>query len=564
MWRFGQRTNAQLDMIARTSRLASAGTAAALALCCAATLQCTAAAAAEFNCTVAAIEQFPRPIMSPELRSRGGVAVHVLAAVYMFAALAVICEDYFVPSLEVICDVLHVDQDVAGATFMAAASSVPAIAASIIAIMVAKGEMGVSTALGSAVLNAAGVISVSALFAGKVVVLHRWPMYRDSVFFFASVVILLVALQDEAISRLESIVLLLAYAVYAAFMCFDSQAEAFFLRHLAFLRDQPATGPPGPQSEGCASPPALPPPDGRRASRGLVLTVGGSTAPAAAVRAVSLDATAPRQVQPRRSLALDPNRRRISLISLRSASGEQRDAEGKPTATLPETHVAALQEMARRASAPASAALAPPRGFWSRLGWLVLLPLNTLLFISVPDCKLNRWRSWFPLTFLMSTAYISLLSYLLVWIITIIGFTLGISDTVMGLTFLSIGVTLPDVIASLLVVRRGFGDMAVCNALGSNIFEILVGLGLPWFLKTVVLSPGTPAIVQGKGLAYSTACLLSTVLFLLLVTHLNKWRMNRVYGAILMAWYLAFMVVACLYELNVLGYVNPPSCDSDY
>ncbi|KAH9363174.1 hypothetical protein HPB48_011858 [Haemaphysalis longicornis] len=66
------------------------------------------------------------------------------------------------------------------------------------------------------------------------------------------------------------------------------------------------------------------------------------------------------------------------------------------------------------------------------------------------------------------------------------------------------------------------------------------------------------------GLAYSTACLLSTVLFLLLVTHLNKWRMNRVYGAILMAWYLAFMVVACLYELNVLGYVNPPSCDSDY
>lgn len=545
----------------RTWRLASS--AAALALCCA-TLQCSAAAG--FNCTVAAIEQFPRPLVSLELRLQGAIAVHVLAALYMFAALAVICEDYFVPSLEVICDVLHVDSDVAGATFMAAASSVPAIAASIIAIMVAKGEMGVSTALGSAVLNAAGVISVSALFAGKVVVLHRWPMYRDSVFFFASVVILLVALQDEAISRLESILLLLAYGVYVAFMCFDNKAETFFLRHLAFLRDQPVTGPAVPQTEGCASPQALPPPaDGRRASHGLVLTV--ASAPAAGVRAVSLDAAALRQVQQppsRRSLALDPNRRRISLISLRSASGDQRDAEGKAAATFRDTHVAALEEMARRASAPASSALAPPRGLWSRLGWLVLLPLNAVLFITVPDCKLNRWRSWFPLTFLVSTAYISFLSYLLVWTITIIGFTLGVSDTVMGLTFLSIGVTLPDVIASLLVVRRGFGDMAVCNALGSNIFEILVGLGLPWFLKTVVMSPGTPAVVQGKGLAYSTACLLSTVLFLLLVTHLNKWRMNRTYGAILMAWYVAFMVVACLYELNVLGYVNPPSCDSDY
>ncbi|KAL3183196.1 hypothetical protein MRX96_006959 [Rhipicephalus microplus] len=66
------------------------------------------------------------------------------------------------------------------------------------------------------------------------------------------------------------------------------------------------------------------------------------------------------------------------------------------------------------------------------------------------------------------------------------------------------------------------------------------------------------------GLAYSTACLLSTIVFLLVLTHFNKWRMNKIYGAILMGWYLAFMVIASLHELNVLGYVNPPSCDSDY
>lgn len=528
------------------------------ALVCAAAAAAAGAAGAP-NCTVAAIEQFPRPLMSPELRKQGGIVVHVLAALYMFAALSIICEDYFVPSLEVICDVLHVDPDVAGATFMAAASSVPAIAASIIAIMVAKGEMGVSTALGSAVLNAAGVISVSALFAGKVVVLHRWPMYRDSVFFFASVVILLAALQDEAISRMESILLLAAYLVYAVFMCFDSKAEAFFLRHLAFLRDEP------PASSPAQAEPA--PPVSRRASRGLVLTTLNSGA-SAAPRARSLDAQSarPPPPPPRRSLALDPNRRRLSLISLRSrsASCDQRETESKGVPDAQGEHVAALEEMARRASPLASSALAPPRGGFPRLLWLVLLPLNTLLFLTVPDCKRNRWRNWFPLTFLMSTVHISVFSYLLVWIITIIGFTLDVPDTVMGLTFLSIGVTLPDVVASLLVVRRGFGDMAVCNALGSNIFEILVGLGLPWFIKTVLLTPGTPAVVQGKGLAYSTACLLSTVVFLLLLTHLNKWRMNKTYGAILMGWYLIFMVVACLHELNIFEYVNPPSCDSDY
>lgn len=123
--------------------------------------------------------------------------------------------------------------------------------------------------------------------------------------------------------------------------------------------------------------------------------------------------------------------------------------------------------------------------------------------------------------------------------------------------------------------------MAVCNALGSNIFEILVGLGLPWFIQTVLLSRGTPAVVQGQGIfcrivfwvfshavftgmAYATACLLSTIVFLLLSTHLNKWKMNKLYGMILMVWYLIFMVLACLYELNFFGLVSLPSCDSDY
>lgn len=56
------------------------------------------------NCTPPAIEQFPRDIFSPEQRRNGFLAVHVLTAAYMFLALAIACDDYFVPSLEAICD----------------------------------------------------------------------------------------------------------------------------------------------------------------------------------------------------------------------------------------------------------------------------------------------------------------------------------------------------------------------------------------------------------------------------------------------------------------------------
>ena len=33
--------------------------------------------------------------------------------------------------------------------------------------------------------------------------------------------------------------------------------------------------------------------------------------------------------------------------------------------------------------------------------------------------------------------------------------------------------------------------MAVSNTLGSNVFDVLIGLALPWFIKTTMVSPGT-------------------------------------------------------------------------
>lgn len=50
---------------------------------------------------------------------------------------------------------------------------------------------------------------------------------------------------------------------------------------------------------------------------------------------------------------------------------------------------------------------------------------------------------------------------------------------------------------------QGLGDMAVSNAIGSNVFDILLCLGLPWFLKTAVVSRGSAVPVYNKGLTYS-------------------------------------------------------------
>ena len=61
--------------------------------------------------------------------------------------LAIICDDHFVPSLEVICERLELSEDVAGATFMAAGSSAPELFTSL-ASVTADNEVGAGTIVG--------------------------------------------------------------------------------------------------------------------------------------------------------------------------------------------------------------------------------------------------------------------------------------------------------------------------------------------------------------------------------------------------------------------------------
>ena len=64
----------------------------------------------------------------------------------------------------------------------------------------------------------------------------------------------------------------------------------------------------------------------------------------------------------------------------------------------------------------------------------------------------------------------------MVWMANQTGETIGIPNEIMGLTILAAGTSIPDLITSVIVAKKGFGDMAVSSSVGSNIFDITVGL----------------------------------------------------------------------------------------
>lgn len=167
-------------------------------------------------------------------------------------------------------------------------------------------------------------------------------------------------------------------------------------------------------------------------------------------------------------------------------------------------------------------------------------------------------RKWFPLTFTLSVVWIGGVSYVAVWMVTIIGYTLGIPDSVAGITLLAAGTSIPEVISSVIVARSGLGNMAICNLLGSNIFDVLFCLGVPWLFKALFASTSHEVYINSTAMTYTSVTLLSTVFLLFFTFVLTHWTLNYKVGIACVIMYVIFIVLACLYELNVFGPFNPP------
>jgi len=62
-----------------------------------------------------------------------------------------------------------------------------------------------------------------------------------------------------------------------------------------------------------------------------------------------------------------------------------------------------------------------PSSWCKRVIWVISWPLIAVMFVTVPDCRQERWRRWFVVTFITSIAWIGVYSYLMVWMIAVVG-----------------------------------------------------------------------------------------------------------------------------------------------
>ncbi|XP_014665961.1 PREDICTED: sodium/potassium/calcium exchanger 3-like [Priapulus caudatus] len=208
---------------------------------------------------------------------------------------------------------------------------------------------------------------------------------------------------------------------------------------------------------------------------------------------------------------------------------------------------------------------------WVRyiLRWILFIfsfPFVCAYTWTIPDCSKEHNRKWFWLSFLMSVLWIAVISFALVTVVGRSGCLLKIDTYTMGLVVISVGTSVPDCISSILVARDGFGDMAVSNAIGSNVFDINLGLGLPFLIRMAIdkgkairllsdeemekLATGQMLIPPHVKFGF----ILLLILFIVqAVFMLMKYRLTKFTSLSFVGLYLVFTSYALIQELHCKG-----------
>lgn len=119
---------------------------------------------------------------------------------------------------------------------------------------------------------------------------------------------------------------------------------------------------------------------------------------------------------------------------------------------------------------------------------------------------------------------------------TVIAYSLGMSEKLVGLTIVAIGTSLPELVTSVVALLKGEGDMAIGNVLGSNIFNLLLILGISSSISPIVVS---------SSLSFDFLFLIGVTLFiggLIFFNRKEEKKISRFQGAILVLLYVIYTI----------------------
>lgn len=441
----------------------------------------------------------------------------------LFYLLGDTASEYFCASLEGLSAALRLPPAVAGVTLLSLGNGAPDVFASVVSFAAGDGGgVGLNSALGGALFVStvvAGAVALAVAPRGGVVVEWR-GFVRDLCFLLLALCYLLAVLVNREVTVWVAASFVSLYVVYVALVwtshCCAEKGKPDAASLLPLLDDGDVPALPSHSAkteEGAASASSK---EGCVCGqqRGLRALLHCLCMPLYLPRRLTIpDIAAHRWCRPYAVASAG-----LSPVLVAATLASQRKSHGGVAVLLGGAVLGLL--LAALAAATTEGA-SPPRGRRRRVPWLAA-------------------------GFLMSVLWAYTLARELVALLVAIGYVVGVKPGVLGVTVLAWGDSLGDLVSNVaMAVHGGPGgaQTAVSGCYAGPLFNTVVGLGLSLALAAGARHPA-PFVVPADAAAYEAVGFLGAALaWALFVVPLRGMRIDRVYGAGLIAIYLGFFAV---------------------
>jgi len=613
------------------------------------------------------ISGYPADLFTSEEISDGAWLLYLLGMMYTFIAIALVCDEWFVPAIEEIVERLDMTPDTAGATWMAAGGSAPELFTNIIAVFIAESQMGFGTIVGSAVFNVLFVIGCCAIATPGHLPLTWWPFARDCIYYIVALSILAVFYRNDRIEWFEALLLLLLYVGYVGIMTQNQRLHRAVAKLLRLNKKSDAesvssettgdeSGAGTPRVAGTMGGTARPSTAGvhfhasfydfltkdssmtelmgvhvvarmkgetketfaaidadgngyidRHELRMVLKSLGEQFTDndlvtcfseidenndgkisfeefehwylASKLRMTSdikrifeqfddngddhIDALELRALLQTMNEGLDHELTEQELGSAMDAMGktvhdkisEREFVEWYSSTSYFEEKTLKRQATLNQVDEDEGAGIEIefPEKTCPRIWFVVTAPIMYTLYYTLPDVQKERRKHLWPLTFVGSMVWLMFYSYLMVWWATRVGQGWGMNTALMGLTFVAAGTSVPDLLSSVIVAKLGQGDMAVSSSIGSNIFDILVGLPGPWLVYALI--NGTYDVEAGS--LFSSLIILVIMLIAVLISIMaGGWKLSHKLGWAMFVLWVCFVTEQVLATMDCCDFLN--------
>jgi len=506
---------------------------------------------------------------------------------YSFAGLALVCDDYMVPALETLCVRWNVQEDVAGATFMAFGSAAPEII--INAVQTIKSRLkgpsgqpskdndavalGVGAIIGSGMIAFMIIPAICSIFSSETLSIKRRPFARDAGFYSLALIATIIFLHDEQIMCYEAAILVGIYICYVLTVVFGHSVRKEYLstfkgvvlqRQDSFVTREKERRKSNTQNKKCDDRTPL-----LHSSSSQILNRTPSITRHSSYENTSLGSPLDDDIAVFcSSKENDGEVEKQGLVSggtkepgCTSLKKLERDSEEKPNYPVSPMKGETVQEC-KGAEGHGEESEEEDESRCS-ISCVLTSPLKLLFMITCPKAVMgSRFEFLYPLAFIISFGWIAVFSFVVSEVVEEWVVKTGINEAFFGLTLIAIGAEIPDTIQSVTVARRGYGSMAVSNCIGSQIVNCCIGLGFSWLLgilvsgmepvkltKLGVRNVFDAAVCQGAAVAIVLCLLFGPIIY-------SRFNQEKLHLGKVKGYMLLFTYVATLGAFGTIEYLQ--------